>query len=89
MGDAKYDILVYPNPVEYGSTIGLRVISPNDNNASVKIFDTNGIQLFSEVYKAFQGINEFNIISNGLPTGMYYIIVNIEDERKVAKILVK
>jgi hypothetical protein len=70
------DITIYPNPTS-GDLYFL--VSGPISNAVIKVFDTNGVQMFTS--NSSQQFNYLNV--SEMPIGIYYLEVSTHDKRMI------
>jgi hypothetical protein len=78
-------ISTYPNPVSNGNTFIILVPESNEEEYVVEIYDSFGIQKFSQKYK---GVNNSITIEEAFTGGMYTIYVSEGNKTYVDKLMV-
>ncbi|HRX29886.1 MAG TPA: peroxidase family protein, partial [Saprospiraceae bacterium] len=79
------DYSIYPNPSSANFFINLT--SSQQCNAHVTVIDNIGSEVFSTKQQFNIGTNNFEISLSGYPSGLYTLIVKLEDDIKVMRII--
>ena len=79
---------IFPNPASGSFTIHL--VSEQDDCVSIKLLSVEGIVVYSQPWqKVNRGFNEINVATSGLPTGVYYVSVTVDENKtKVEKLVI-
>jgi|GEM_PF-381965 len=85
----KYSLTVYPNPSKQGNPVNLGIQIPNDERASVEIFDINGKMITNKQFDLQKGFNEVEIPTNYFSAGMLIVKVDIQGEIVTKKIFLE
>ena len=75
------DLNISPNPF----TSSFQIEFKNDQKYSVKLYASTGLLILEHIYSGIQTLE----LGNELPTGMYLLQINSEDESKTFKIIKK
>ena len=81
LGITNYELSVYPNPTNGIITIRTAVgagITPDQNGASIQIYDISGRVVQTQLIESQRNTNEFTIDISNLQQGMYYVRVGNE-----------
>lgn len=79
------DAQIYPNPVkEHGV---LHFYSKDEREIDLKIFDVTGREVFSETILPSKGDNKFVFDINSFKSGMYFVHLNNEKDKKNLKFI--
>jgi choice-of-anchor B domain-containing protein len=84
-GKVTGDLLLYPNPARYTTTMNL--ISSSDQGGSLEVIDATGKQVRSEAIALLMGKNALDITTGDLPRGIYFIRVTTADATYSARLL--
>lgn len=78
-------LTLYPNPNNGQFT--LQLISDNENDANVRVFDLTGKMVAQQRFASTKGENRFSMDLGTQPSGIYFVEVNINGERLVKKLI--
>lgn len=74
------ELKIYPNPVNSGSNITINYLSKlNENLLEVRVLDFSGAKVSTEKINLLEGVQEYEIKTNGLSSGIYFINLLKED----------
>ncbi|MEM7101948.1 MAG: T9SS type A sorting domain-containing protein [Bacteroidota bacterium] len=76
---------IFPNPVK--ETVTVHIESPVDVKLSVSLFDILGRDIARKPFEAIAGTNHFEIEMHDLASGVYMVVVEIENERFTRKLI--
>ncbi|MBS3767803.1 MAG: T9SS type A sorting domain-containing protein, partial [Candidatus Cloacimonetes bacterium] len=83
---SSLSITTYPNPASYGD-VRIKIKSPEEQNASVKIFNLSAELLFSDSKNLEAGINnEFVWNIADVTSGVYFARLKVGNNEKLIKI---
>lgn len=77
----------YPNPATESST--LEVYSQNETKNTLQLYNMMGSLIYEEAIELRPGINDINISTNGLPSGMYFSVIKGKESNLYSDLLVK
>jgi hypothetical protein len=80
-------LALYPNPTTGNFTVSL--LSDNENDALVRVFDITGKAVNNTRFAATKGQNLFNVDLSGNAHGIYFVEVNQGATRLVKKLIVE
>lgn len=80
-------LALYPNPTTGNFTVSL--LSDNENDAIVRVFDITGKAVINTRFAATKGQNLFNVDLSGNAHGIYFVEVNQGATRLVKKLIVE
>lgn len=67
-------LIIYPNPVQKGSTVTIDLKKENDEDLQLKVFSLDGRLLLSQVKKMYKGNNRFTVQAESKwPAGTYLV----------------
>ena len=76
---------VYPNPFNNHTTLEIKIESESESNIS--IFDLKGQMIYTDkVQLKKKIINNIDLDLSGIPSGIYFINVNVNEFSNVMKI---
>lgn len=78
---------VYPNPMM--ETCSVRLRTNFDGQGQLVITNLNGQKLRSQIVRIREGNNEFELIVDDLPVGIYLLKLNYDDRVKATKIIIR
>jgi M6 family metalloprotease-like protein len=81
-----HDLNVYPNPTQGHFTVYFNSIE--DKPCTVRMIDSQGRVAISQVINASAGENILEYDLNNLAQGIYYFILDVDDNHEVFKVLV-
>ena len=84
--DSDWSILVYPNPTT--GNINLGYFAEEGQRIAVEIRDVTGRVMIASDETATLGANQHEYDLSNVPKGIYFIIVQNKDARRVERIIV-
>jgi len=82
----KYEVSVYPNPVQNGENLHVNILSAISGNASLSIVNALGQRVFLNKTTVKEGANALVVNTAKLSTGMYYVLVSVNGAEPIQKI---
>ncbi|MBM1107506.1 T9SS type A sorting domain-containing protein [Aurantibacter crassamenti] len=79
-------VLVYPNPIEKGD-VSIHLPNITENEILLTIFSPSGQRVIDKMGKSDNGFIKLNI--DGIPAGIYTLIITTESSNEVVKIIKK
>lgn len=86
-GNSDYTIAVYPNPTD-NDRIFLNLTSTQQGECEFYITGIDGKEIISGKHHINVGNNEFEINLSAISAGVYYIVVNTQNQNKMIKLIV-
>jgi len=80
---------IYPNPVSNGYSNLYLPLENSTNNLTIKLLDLQG----NTIKEVFDGINDgknivYNIYTNNLAKGIYFVMIDLNGEKQMKKLIV-
>ena len=87
---SQFSLNIYPNPFNNQARILINIpsITENEKNISIQIIDVLGRKIKEMNLTAMKGITEFSLTSDNLASGIYFIILNYDQQFLSRKIVV-
>jgi hypothetical protein len=82
----KYEVSVYPNPVQRGEDVHVNILSSIAGNASLSIVNALGQRVMLNNTSVKEGSNSLIVNSAKLSAGMYYLVVSVSNTEVIQKI---
>lgn len=82
----KYEVSVFPNPVQNGENIRVNILSAIAGNASLSIVNALGQRVLLNNTTVKEGSNALLVNTAKLSKGMYYLVVSISGTEAIQKI---
>ena len=80
------DVLtLFPNPNNGQFT--LQLLGDTEDDANVRVFDVTGKMVVQQRYAATKGENRFTVDMASTPAGIYFVEVNVGNQRFVKKMI--
>lgn len=82
----EVNVAVYPNPANSNFTVDLSAF--RNQNILVRIVNINGEEVYNEVIEKNYAV-EKNIETSNWLSGMYFVLVESENEQSVQKVMIQ
>lgn len=69
-------VTIIPNPVESGGDVNVNMMAPANGKVDWRLIDNNGRTVLQSTYHAKKGNNDMKINVDGLPAGLYNMVVS-------------
>jgi hypothetical protein len=87
LGNAIATVALYPNPTSGSSTTLLLATKMESANASVSILDLTGKMISTEKVDVANGFNQYQLNTNELTNGIYFVQVTIGESTVTQKLI--
>ncbi len=85
---ARKQLSLYPNPVQAGNNLSLKIDANSEGNAQFTVYDMFGRNLNSFSKIVAKGENEFNFPIENFASGVYLVSMNLNGVQEVIKVQV-